>query len=141
MTTSINYLAIAAAAVAAFLQGGLWYSPVMFGNIYAGLLTASGKPLSPVPMHLSMAGEAIRCVVLAVCLATLMSWLRVSSLLGVLQLVLVLWVGFQAIALAGSVVHEGYDWRLYALHTSDALVKTLLIACVIYFWPWQKAVA
>ncbi len=140
MTSSMNYIAIAAAALVGFFQGGLWYSPMLFGNYYTGLLTASGGPLPTVPMTVSMAGEAIRCVALAMCLATLMSWLRVSSLLGAFQLVIVLWIGFQAVTIAGSVVHEGYDWRLFALHVSDALVKTCLIACVIYLWPWQRAV-
>jgi hypothetical protein len=31
---NINYRAIVAAAVAAFLIGALWYSPLLFGNEY-----------------------------------------------------------------------------------------------------------
>lgn len=31
----INFLAVLAAAVSAFLLGGLWYSPVLFGKIWA----------------------------------------------------------------------------------------------------------
>src|SRR5262245_34668200 len=31
---SINWLAVLAAAVSAFLLGGLWYSPLMFGNAW-----------------------------------------------------------------------------------------------------------
>jgi hypothetical protein len=30
----VNYLAVIAAAVATFLLGGLWYSPVLFGNAW-----------------------------------------------------------------------------------------------------------
>jgi hypothetical protein len=30
----VNYLAIAAAAIATFLLGGLWYSPVLFGKAW-----------------------------------------------------------------------------------------------------------
>lgn len=35
----INYLAVAVAAVAAFVLGGLWYSPMLFGRAW---MTASG---------------------------------------------------------------------------------------------------
>jgi hypothetical protein len=30
----VNYLAVAAAALAAFVLGGLWYSPVLFGKVW-----------------------------------------------------------------------------------------------------------
>lgn len=32
--SDINYLAVAAAAVASFVIGGLWYSPVLFGKAW-----------------------------------------------------------------------------------------------------------
>ena len=35
----INYLAVLAAAISAFLLGGLWYSPALFGNAW---MAASG---------------------------------------------------------------------------------------------------
>ena len=31
---SVNYLAVVAAAIAAFLIGGLWYSPVLFAKVW-----------------------------------------------------------------------------------------------------------
>jgi hypothetical protein len=37
-------------------------------------------------------------------------------------------------AIAGSVIHEGYPLTLYAIHTGDALVTTLLMSFVIGFW-------
>ena len=138
MNSFLSFLAVPAAALAALVQGGLWYSPVLFGNTYATLLAATGRAGNTLPMPMVMAGEVARCIVLAICLAVLIGWLRLGSLPGVLQLALLLWIGFQAVTLAGSVVHEGYDWRLYALHAGDALVKTCLIALVIYLWPWPK---
>lgn len=139
MNSFFGILAVPAAALAAFVQGGLWYSPVLFGNTYAALLSATGRTGSRLPLPMVMAGEMARCVALALCLAIVMGWLRIGSVVGALQLALLLWIGFQAVTLAGSVIHEGYDWRLYALHAGDALVKTCLAALIICLWPWQKA--
>ncbi|HEX9094690.1 MAG TPA: hypothetical protein VF990_01165 [Candidatus Dormibacteraeota bacterium] len=38
------------------------------------------------------------------------------------------------VAFAGSVIHEHYPWKLYAIHTGDALTKTLVIAVILGVW-------
>jgi hypothetical protein len=34
----------------------------------------------------------------------------------------------------GSVIHEGYPWKLYAIHTGDALAKTLVMTLILGVW-------
>jgi hypothetical protein len=40
-------------------------------------------------------------------------------------------VGFQAVLLAGSVLHEDYPWTLYLIHAGDAFAKTLAMSVVL----------
>lgn len=135
MSNTFSNFAVSAAALTAFVQGGLWYSPILFGNAYTALLAATGRSRNSTPMPLVIAGEIARCIVLALSVAVVMRWLRPDSLTSALQFALMLWAGFQAVTLVGSVIHEGYDWRLYALHVGDALVKTCLVVLITYLWP------
>ena len=43
---SINWLAVGVAAVSSFLVGGLWYSPLLFGNLWARLCGFSPDELA-----------------------------------------------------------------------------------------------
>ena len=45
-----------------------------------------------------------------------------------------MWFGFQAMAVAGSVLHEGYPLGLYLIHVGDALQATLLMALILTAW-------
>jgi Protein of unknown function (DUF1761) len=47
---------------------------------------------------------------------------------------LLVWVGFQAAAVAGSVLHENYPLGLYLIHVGDALQATLLMALILTAW-------
>jgi hypothetical protein len=47
---------------------------------------------------------------------------------------LLVWVGFQAMAVAGSVLHEGYPLGLYLIHVGDALQAMLLMALILGAW-------
>jgi Protein of unknown function (DUF1761) len=44
------------------------------------------------------------------------------------------WIGFQATSIVGSVIHENYPVKLYAIHTGDALTKTLVITVILGVW-------
>jgi len=41
------------------------------------------------------------------------------------------WIGFQATSIVGSVIHEHYPWRLYAIHSGDELAKTPVLAVIL----------
>jgi Protein of unknown function (DUF1761) len=50
---------------------------------------------------------------------------------GAVALGLLVWVGFEAMAVLGSVLHEGYPFALYLIHVGDALQTTLVMAVLI----------
>ncbi|MFC3764479.1 DUF1761 domain-containing protein [Tenggerimyces flavus] len=67
----------------------------------------------------------------ATVLATLLARLRVATRAAALPTGALLWLGFQAMAILGSVIHEGYSFGLYVLHTGDALLTTMIMALIV----------
>jgi Protein of unknown function (DUF1761) len=130
----VNYLAVLSSAVAAFVVGGLWYSPVLFGKAYMSLrgLDPNGANAMTLPLG-EMVAEFARWLVIGFVLARFMTLLDIANLSSALTFGLWMWLAIYT-ALAGSVVHEGTRWRLYAIHVGDGLVKILLITAILGLW-------
>lgn len=123
----LSYLAVAGAAVAAMVVSLGWYT--IFGRQLAALSAAAASAAQPPPWKLAV--EFGRCVVVAAVLAGLAGALDPAGWAGGVMLGLVLWVGFPAVLLAGSVLWEGVAVRLAMLHAGDWLVKLLVVAVIV----------
>src|SRR5437870_13467773 len=104
----VNYLAVLVAAVAVFVLGWLWYSPLLFYKPWRRL-----RGMDPVA---AMAGakmpggklliEVVRCLVLAYVIARLVALLGVGSWLRAVHFGLSLFIGVRVSLLSGSVPTE-----------------------------------
>jgi len=131
----INYLAVLVAALVAFVMCGLWYSPILFGKAWAKLRGIDSTVAARAQMRPpEILAEFVRGLVVAVVLAGFVVHLGVVNLAGAIYLGLAVWIGFQATSIMGAVIHEHYPLKLYAIHTCDALVKTLVMAAVLGVW-------
>ncbi len=65
----VNYIAVGVATAAAFVLGGLWYSPVLFGNRWAALSGQSEEQLKSGSMALIFAGAFLLTLISAGVLA------------------------------------------------------------------------
>ncbi len=131
----MNYWAVVVAAVAAFVVGALWYSPVLFGKVYMEVRGLDPRAIAEVrPPAAELIGEFARNLVIAFVLAHSVVRLEVDNWSGAVQLALWVWVGFQAMLLLGAVLHEKMPPKLYAIHVGDALVKTLLMTVILGLW-------
>ncbi len=131
----INVAAVLVSAVAAFVIGGLWYSPLLFGNVYQNLRGLTPEAAGQAAMPASeVIGEFARWLVITFVLARFMTLLSIGGLGNALQFGVWAWVAVYA-ALAGSVLHEGYAWRLYAIHAGDGLAKIAVITAILRLWP------
>ncbi len=131
----INYWAVIVAAVVAFVMGGLWYSPLLFGKAWAklrGMDTAEAPGIQMRPPEIL--AEFIRGLIVAAVLAGFVVHLGVVTWVSAIYLGLAVWIGFQATSIVGSVIHEHYPWKLYAIHTGDALTKTLVMSVILGVW-------
>jgi hypothetical protein len=129
--------AIVLAVVLGFLASGLWYG-LLFADVYprlAGLSDAGA--MSPA----QLVAQLGRDLVVAFVLARLIEKTGTTDRAGAIRLGLWVWLGFQAMAIAGSVIHERYPWQLYAIHTGDALLKTLLASAILGGWRRRASTA
>ncbi len=65
----VNYLAVALAALSAFLLGGLWYSPLLFANRWMALTGQSEETLKGGSMPLIFGGSFVLNLIAAYVLA------------------------------------------------------------------------
>jgi hypothetical protein len=129
----VNYLAVLVAAVAAFVLGWLWYSPLLFFKPWMRL---RGLDPEAALKNAKMPGgrlviEFARCFVLAFVIARLMGLLGVTSWLIAIHSGLMLWIGFPLILLTGSVLWDNVPWKVAAIHAGDWLVKLLVISLIV----------
>lgn len=131
----INFLAVAVATVVAFMVGAIWYG-VIFGKEWLRLrgLDPKAASLNKKPPASELVGELGRNLVVAFVLAYFIDATNADGWIGAVAVGLWVWVGFQAMLLLGSVLHEKMPWKLYAIHAGDALAKTLLTASIIGAW-------
>ena len=131
MLTS-NSVAIPLAAIVSFVAGGLWYSPLLFGDAY---LTLRGLDLQAGAQMTvgELLAEFARCLIISAVVAHFVRRLGITTLASAAIFSLWVWVVIFAVV-AGSIVHEGYPWRLYAIHAGDGLTKLLLISAIVAWW-------
>ena len=130
----LNVSAVLVCAVLAFVIGGLWYSPLVFGNAYSTLRGLGPNSATDMAMPVGeLVGEFVRWLVITFILARFMVLLGVADLTGALMFGAWMWAVVYS-ALAGSVLHEGYPWRLYAIHAGDGLAKIMLITTILGLW-------
>jgi hypothetical protein len=132
----VNYLAVLVAAVAVFVLGWLWYSPLLFFKPWMRL---RGMDPAAAMSGAKMPGgklfiEFARCLVLAFVIAHFVGALGVSSWMGAVHFGLFVWIGFPVILLTGSVLWDNVPWKVAAIHGGDWLVKMLVIPIIVSLW-------
>ena len=102
----LNYLAIAAATVVVFVEGTLYYSPLMFGPLWmrlSGIDASAATKISP----WAVVAEIARGFVLTYVVARLVARLTEANWRSTTGLGLWLWAGFPVMLLSGSVLWQG----------------------------------
>ena len=97
-----------------------------------GSTRRSGANAMTLPLG-EMVAEFARWLVIGFVLARFMTLLGIATLSAALTFGLWMWLAIYT-ALAGSMVHEGTPWRLYAIHAGDGLIKILLITAILGLW-------
>ena len=130
--TRVNHWAVLVAAAAILVTSALYY--IMVGSAWLRLRGIDPSTAEMTPPLWQMTGQVARNLVVATVLAHLLRWLEVATWKRALQVGLLVWLGFQAMAVVGSVLHEGYPLGLYLIHVGDALQATLLMALILGAW-------
>lgn len=126
----INLLAVLAATVVAFILGGIWYSPFVFGNIWANSMGFTDKDLKKKGIWKSYFGNFLATFVTAYVLAYLLQTFNVKDLFEAGNVVFLIWLGFIFAGSMGSVLWEKRSVKLFFIHTAFNLVQLASIATV-----------
>lgn len=113
---------IVVAALVAFVLSATYYG-VVVGSVWrelSGISADAFAPWQPI-------AQIVRNLVVAYALNYVMQRTSAVGVWASLQISIVLWLGFQAMAIAGSVIHEGYPVILYSIHAFDALMTVVVM--------------
>lgn len=128
--SQLNFWAVAVAAIAGFVAAFAYYA--VFGErlAAAGSAVTDERPPAWIPVF-----ELAKHLVVAAVVAGLVVAMDVTTWLGALLVGLVMWLGFPAVLLAGSVVHENVPWKVALIHAGDWFAKLVIVAVIIGAWP------
>ncbi|WP_240231336.1 DUF1761 domain-containing protein [Devosia lacusdianchii] len=121
---------IAVAAVAALICSAVYYGAVVgsYWRELSGLAAAGSDAMAP----WQPIAQLVRNLAVAFALAYVLRRTNAVGLWPSLRVTLVLWFGFQAMAIAGSVIHEQYPPALYGIHVFDALMTVVVMTiCLV----------
>jgi hypothetical protein len=127
----INYWAVIAAAVAAFVLSSVYYSPLLLGNVWRAV---DPRSVAASPSPGKVLGELVRTFVIAYVLARLIGLLGAGNWKSAIGLTIWLWFGFSAMMWLGAIMWENAPWQVAAIHTGDWLAKTVLMAVILGVW-------
>jgi hypothetical protein len=125
--------AILVAALAMFLIGGVWYSPVLFGNAWmrANGFTAEGLRTSG--QARALGGSAILAVIMSTNLAFFLSGSKATLLWG-MTAGLLAGGGWVATGLAMTALFERKSWTYIAINGSYHIVAFTVMGAILSAW-------
>ncbi|HEX4562179.1 MAG TPA: DUF1761 domain-containing protein [Gemmatimonadales bacterium] len=132
MMSSPPLLPVVVSAVAIFITGWLWYSPLMFLKPWMRLRGLDPATAMSGKMPMGRVGlELVRCLVISYLVMHLAMGIELGGLYRAVHAGLFLWVTFPVMLLFGQAIWENMHWKVAAINAGDWLVKLLLIP-VIY---------
>ena len=133
----INFVAVLASAVVAFIIGGLWYSPILFGNAWmkaGGInkkdIEKSKKKWMGKYYFVSFLGGLLMAYVLA----HFMQYLTAQTFSDGMQAGFWIWVGFIVPVSLGSVLWEGKSLKFYFINIGYYLVSLISMGGILASW-------
>ena len=130
-------LPVVVTGLAASALSLLWYSPLLFGEIWITLSNAHPSAMPIWKMLLAPVRELLAATVLAYLIVRLrvVTWTSAASLgFGV-------WLAFHAVQMAGAVIWDNMPWKLGAVHAGDWLMKMLFMTIALTLWLRRESLS
>lgn len=129
----INWVAVIAAAVAAFVAGMIWYSPAMFGKKWMKMMGITEKEMAKQKDKMMgvMVTSLILSAISALVLAHLLIVLNITALFDAVQLAFWIWLGFYATSTYMGVLYEKKSMDWWIISAGHYLVATIAAAIVL----------
>lgn len=128
-----NWLAVAVAALAAFMIGWIWYGPLFSKPWASGMgYNTSNTDMKMPPMMLVM--SFLMSFFMAVTLASILGTAGVTAAGAALQTAFLLWLGIVATTYTLNQVYDNRPWRVWAVNVGYHLVSMLVMALIVAVW-------
>jgi hypothetical protein len=130
----INYWAVVVTGIIAFILSLIWYSSFVFGKIWMEYRNASAQSAPSWTMMFAPLRELIASYVIAI----LITRLTITDWKKAVRFILLLWLAFHAVGMAGAILWDNMPWQLGLVHAGDWLMKMLFMAVVLSLWHHQE---
>jgi hypothetical protein len=138
----INYPAVIVATLVHYILGGLWYSPLLFGNKFIQLINWSPAQLQQIERESHAKELAIALVmslILVYILAHFVQYTKATSALAGIQTAFWLWLGFVMSTQVATVIFEGRSFGLFLINVAYQLVGCALAGVILAVWKSREA--
>ena len=132
-TQHVNWIAVFVAAVSAFVLGGLWYSPVMFGRAWMRANNFSTEDLRKSSMGKIFGIAFVLSLLMAVNLAMFLAQPKTTALWGATAGFLA-GFGWVALGIAIIALFERRSWRYVAINAGYMTVAFVVMGFILGAW-------
>ena len=130
---NINWIAVVAAAVSTFLLGGLWYSPVMFGRVWASANKLTEVDLASGNMAKIFGFSFVFSFLMAANLAAFLSDSKTTTTWGGAAGFLA-GFGWVALAIAVIALFERRSWTYILINGGYMTVSFVVMGLILGSW-------
>lgn len=138
----IKYPAVIVATLVHFILGGLWYSPLLFGNKFLQIIGWTPQQLE----QMQAKGPAkelilafVTSLILVYVLAHFVQYTKATNAMAGIQTAFWLWLGFIATTNIATVLFEQRPLGLYLINAGYQLVGCALAGAILAVWRSKEA--
>lgn len=129
----VNLLAVIVAAIIKMILGAIWYSPKVFGEVWANSALGQGTAeLKATPWHYG--AEAVLSLLMALVIALFVNWLDLQTASQALTVAFFVWLGFIATTQLCGVIWGKVPVKVYLVNTGFVLLSLLIMFTIITLW-------
>ena len=134
MQVHVNFLAVAAATLASYILGAIWYG-VIFKNTWVRLTGITDMKPKPVNFILVLVAMFVMAYVLHHSIVFGDAYLKAGGISGGLEGAFFLWMGYVATVTLTTKLYENKPWGLWILDNAFWLVVMMLMSIILSVWP------
>lgn len=129
MFAVLNVLPIFLATIAYMIVGALWYSPLLFGNLWMQELKIDWKKMEG--QNKAMALSVVLGLVLSIGLSIVLSMINIVSIDQAIETAFLLWLGIMLPVLGTGPIYEKQPIKVFVISAGYHLVALLTMAIII----------
>lgn len=130
----INLLAVLVCSIFTFVLGGLWYSKLLFANLFMKYINKSEEELKQGGVGLTFLYEFVAILVTNYVLAAIILFVGAADFWRGFQIGIILWIGFVAMTHLSTVTFEKRNFNLYLIQITYRLIAISISAGILAVW-------